>query len=410
MKKYSFSSLLDWVIIHLPFIIITCIIFNFENSKGLATKSLVILGAVSLFRFKSIKGNLSKIFENKLFCSTATFGVFFLLMHLTNDGNMDLARSSIAFLFFLMTIPLQKLNSRFLVFLCPAAIIVGYLVMQSGLNSGTGRWSFALNPIPYAYYISILAIFSLYFLTSEIKNKPSHWKLTSIISITAVAFGFLMIIKSETRGVWLSLFFTIVFIIAYTAYKTKKKRILFLGAISLFISMTIVLQTKTVSNRVHYMQTELNNIQEGQYRSSSGWRLIMWGVAYDITSNSPFLGTPRHIEQDYIKHGITAGTIDPTLAEFIVGDNANFHNQYLQLLVNSGLIGLMVFFFFYFYPIIITYSYFDGINKALVLAISSFGSIAIFFDSAFLHNHILFLTTFVNTTLFSLKKDKDQIK
>ena len=95
--------------------------------------------------------------------------------------------------------------------------------------------------------------------------------------------------------------------------------------------------------RINFIQKDLERMKKGEFYTSGGLRVAMYIVANDIVKENPLIGVgvgdyniaaQEALEKDD-HHFI------PEVVEFI-GSN-HFHNQYLNILIQAGFIGLILF-------------------------------------------------------------------
>src|SRR5690606_32445147 len=102
-------------------------------------------------------------------------------------------------------------------------------------------------------------------------------------------------------------------------------------AVSIFASPHSMVRTR-YDQALH----EINNyVQSNDASSSIGARLEIWRASALLVQQRPLLGWPEAEFRNGLTQLVSAGNIDP----FVLG-LSNTHNNYLQVWVSQGLVGL----------------------------------------------------------------------
>ncbi len=237
----------------------------------------------------------------------------------------------VSFLFFTFT-PKDVINKEELSKLIILSSIISfiYLAYQS-IVLGIERASYPFNPIPYSAILSIYATYSLYL---------SVYKKSRIMLIPYLLFAS-GIVLTETRGAMLALFcssaFIIISLILSSLKAIKKKQLIKYSILSISIVLSIgFLIKQPLVNRYNETINEIQSIKSGNLNTSIGIRLQLWKAAIDISLEKPIFGVgDKHL--DYLKKLYENGRVSKTIIDF--GPN-HYHNQYLDKLVKTGIIGL----------------------------------------------------------------------
>ena len=180
-------------------------------------------------------------------------------------------------------------------------------------------------------------------------------KKIAILFLAPVCLGLLAMILSLSRGVWISLPFIIltVFWIFARKYSIQRKILILL---TLLIIPVIVFQFPAAQNRLKIGVTNFNNyiqnenIDDTNKNTSVGLRIETWRIMLDTIKENPVFGVgiggykterQRHIENKDVSK--------------IVEVIPHSHNQYLEVAVYSGLLGLALHLCIYILPGIVFY-------------------------------------------------------
>ncbi|EKO3395496.1 O-antigen ligase family protein [Vibrio fluvialis] len=203
---------------------------------------------------------------------------------------------------------------------------------------GLSRESGVINPIPYAGITALLALLSIHFsLTSKNINTKILFGFFAILSVTSL-------ILTESRGVWLA-FACALLVLVFNKFKlTLKRIILFLILIS---STVFMFSTNFVDQRIEQTRYEFEQIQQGNMNTSIGLRLQMWQAAIKLSEGNWLLGLGTEhfnkLELLYQQQKVSKALYDY--------HPPHYHNQFIDSVVKSGVIGLVFLLFLLFMPL-----------------------------------------------------------
>jgi len=221
------------------------------------------------------------------------------------------------------------------------------------------------HPNLFAYFLIIPISLAVYFLiyqekifTTERKNKLFKIFIFIFLIISLPPF-----ILSYTRGAWLALIITL-FFVSIKRYKKFTFVILAVLIIPFFF-------LKPVQNRIENALSDNNSIS---------WRLEYWQTGFKIAQNNLLLGngpaTAEKVMAD--KYATESG------AEIAI------HNDYLKILLDSGLLGLLAYLFLIVYLLYdLTKIYLNSKNKSSqTILLTALGLSLAIFTASFYDNII----------------------
>jgi len=198
-----------------------------------------------------------------------------------------------------------------------------------------GRAEGAYNAILFGDFSAYLACAAA---TAAYANRGQPIYLAAFL--TAVLLSGYASILSGTRGSWISLYLGLSFVLLVSVFSQRRrfgvvgKTALALLALALF-TWVLSLHPLIMSRMSEATQTFLQFLSGGDPNTSVGYRLQMWGAAYDMWIANPLLGS-----------GL--GDYSHDLAEMIrLGQssmNAHFgeaHSLYFEFLGTTGLLGFI---------------------------------------------------------------------
>lgn len=240
----------------------------------------------------------------------------------------------VAWLYFLF-VPKDLIKKHHLIILISLASIISltYLYYNSVIN-GVIRGSYPFNPIPYSSILAVYGTYSLYVALFE-KNK---------ITIIPYTFFFIGLFITETRGTILALCLSTLYLISCKTLeliktKNKKQITYYVTTIALMVGLISFSINKPLENRYQQTLYEVQEIESGNFNTSIGLRLQMWRAALEMSSRNIFLGAGDN-HAIYLEEMYNEGKASKVLFQY---SPTHYHNQYLDKLVKTGIIGLILF-------------------------------------------------------------------
>lgn len=204
----------------------------------------------------------------------------------------------------------------------------------------------------FSVYIILAIIILLNFMTIN-TNKSKLYIVSSILLIFYFLF-FLILLASRMAIISFAVLISVYFIRAllnkkYLFYKIS------VAVLVCFFAVFFVQKSNYLSNRLN----ELNNINTNEligsnYENGISQRIFFWQNAVEIIKKSPIYGYGSgDVNIEFDKQYQNLLSDNPNYPESVVraihffkDSNYNAHNQYLQILISFGIIGLGIFVFF----------------------------------------------------------------
>ncbi|MGF1853478.1 O-antigen ligase family protein [Vibrio satsumensis] len=308
----------------IPFIILSIIISVFFYKKKLIIKNLQ-----SPF-----------IWLLSLLCAYTIFSYYY------HGSSSREIRALIGSTLFLMFFPYHILSHRVLAWIVLAGSVAVFLnSLYFNVYIGISRDAGYINPIPYATSCALIAIVSF----SLLLERPSLKE--KIIPSLAFILALPPIVLSETRGIWLAIIISILAIVIFKCIKnppSRNKTIVVLTTTTVLLLSGAYLFKEKITERYVRTVYEVEQIQSGNYYYSIGQRFQLWGIAPQIIKQKPLLGHGNEIPkllQDKLKNNEISNRT------FRLASH-HYHNQFINKMVKSGLVGLMLVIGLLFYPLI----------------------------------------------------------
>ncbi|PTO86857.1 O-antigen ligase [Vibrio splendidus] len=312
----------------------------------------------------------------------ATF--YSIFSYYTHGASSREMRALIATAIFLAVFPFKKISSNLLI----AILLLGSLILF--INSfyyhhllGQGRLSGYINPIPYATICALIGsvAYSLMLSSSSVKEK---W----ICSLPLLIIIYPLII-SESRGVWIALIISII-VVSFTYVKSKgitlNKMIILLTSFSIISIGSLFLFKDNIEFTIKKTQQEINQMESGVFDNSIGLRFKMWLIAPKLIEKNMLLGSGDSHQLE-IKKLYDKGEVSYSLYNF---NPTHYHNQFLDKLIKSGIIGLVILISLMAYPIKISNKLSER-GKTIIFGVTSLIFIASLSDVPLNHPQPLIL-------------------
>jgi len=323
--------------------------------------ALISFGIHTLIHIK--RGDLKNIFKKPvlLLISFYLLNVLAIVYSSDKKEGMDLAVRQLGILLFPVLFALSHLNfaryrvSLLKVFGFSGTITVLYLyfdalytisnfhlAVSSLFSVNFMNHNFSLPIGIHATYLSIYIAFSmislLFFLLSGRRMKY-RW-----VYIIALVILFAGLLQLSSRAVFVAFFVIVDIAFPFFLFKGRK-RLRFMIAALLISAAVLLLIYNVDSFKTRYvseLKTDLTD--KVKIIENTEPRLARWEVIMELIKQSPFIGhgsgsEARLLKEKYFEKGLYISYLN----EF------NTHNQYLDILLKTGIIGLLLFGYILFF-------------------------------------------------------------
>jgi O-antigen ligase len=328
----------------LPFLWMASGMILFKEGESYMAPLCLLVMIFNLIVYKSYQQISNKLHNGFLLICVllVAYGIFSYTYH--GYGSREL-RSLFFLTLYLWFFPNRNINANLVVTIVAlGSLSSSAFAIYQHYILGLTRIGGYINSNVIASYISIFCIlcFSLI-----IFNSDKRYKLVFTILFALTLISLLMTL---TRGVFLSLVFSVIFLVflSITAYSGNRKKILFMSL--LLMAGLIFLFYPKLEPRIDDTLREYSNIQQGSMNSSFGYRLQLWRASFDSVGKSPIIGLGDHYEKEFELY-LEKNLISESLynAKHVL---SHYHNQYLDKLIKNGSIGLILLLVLVFYPIL----------------------------------------------------------
>jgi len=159
-----------------------------------------------------------------------------------------------------------------------------------------------------------------------------------------------------------------------------------------------------VKVRVLDAYQQVQNFSIDDYRSSTGARIKLWEAGLYISSNDFLFGHSKSEVSELALDLIGEGLSPSFLKMFLVHPNPNFHNQFIQTMTDSGIIGIVMILLFVFSPVLISMPTKNKSIRCLAFFVTAHTVICLWFDSMFLYNHTIILYSVISIMFYGISQ------
>ncbi|MEZ8720202.1 O-antigen ligase family protein [Vibrio pomeroyi] len=310
-----------------------------QGSKPLAAIVVLIAAFCALLYRKS--GEIHNWFEDYWLWIMLLLSIFAVISYeLHGFSSQELRATLIGLVFFLFyrndVVKLSDIQSLCITSVISSTVLVVYHIL---FLSGD-RDSLPSN----ALIIASIQGFSLIVLLA-LGCVSYEGKRPKVMAILAF-MSFLSMFLVGSRGPLLAVIFIGLVVLFKMMIQHRQYRALF--GISAMIVFSVFLMSKyeMVSERIDYSMHEYHEISQGNMDTSIGLRLQMYQAGLDFFVDSPLLGIGGDKEVQLDKLSFTPTNLGK---RFIV--NAHLHNNYIDKVASSGLVGFALLLLGLMYPL-----------------------------------------------------------
>jgi O-antigen ligase len=192
--------------------------------------------------------------------------------------------------------------------------------------------NFTLPIHMHATYFSMLIILGMMFCVDQVVNqKQKVLFCTLFIVLTAGLF------QLSAKSAIVSYFVIMLTGVPWMLMRRKIRKVYFFGFIIVLAAVVSFLLSFEVFKE-RYINGLRNDLVENRVVSDASSRISRWHVSFDLIRKAPLLGTGSGSENDLLRQSYFNRKM---YASYLASLNA--HNQYLSFLINSGLLGLLIY-------------------------------------------------------------------
>lgn len=362
---------------------------------------ILILCTYLLFFLPSIRKNIQLDKTHAAFAISCVAYIVSILMEVLihNESARELDPASKAILFAPFLILLSTLKPKNIM------IAVGFSLGSITLFSvalyernvlGIDRVGAGINPIQFGNISSVMGLLC-FFLIKTISTKNHRLLIPLLIAggVAGISASFL----SLSRGGWLIIPIAIAILtFQYRQNIKASPKAAIVGILITFSTMALLISETNIVNRLQTANTDIQEISQGNNSSSTGQRIEMWKVAFDVFLQNPALGVGKSSYLQQQQEKIERKEVSSALKGY-----NQAHNAYLDAAARRGIIGVSALLLLLLTPFTIAWKHLQNDNPkvkayaySLVILSLSFLSFNLT-QSMFNHNSgiVMFLMFFI---------------
>jgi O-antigen ligase len=134
-------------------------------------------------------------------------------------------------------------------------------------------------------------------------------------------------------------------ILLFLFYKARAKAFFAIMASFIVVIAILALNSANFNQRIAHFKSDISLLKAGNYSTSLGYRIAIWDVGLHGISERPLLGHGTGMALDYFDKSIETykGGIYKELQEFEGGITHHYHNDWIEIGMNVGAFGLLVY-------------------------------------------------------------------
>lgn len=264
------------------------------------------------------------------------YGVVMVFNRLSHGEDSALVRITLFLTAFVFFVPKTELIKKYAVYgVITGGWVVGLLAIKE-VREGSWRVEGYTNAILFAQGALVLFILNLHVLFHE-----SQAITKKLITIIGIGLSLVAIYLSQSRGVWLALIITLtIYFIFHMGILLNNIKLILPGAIVMLVVFSY--SSNIFIQRVDNIKSDFVQMEQGDFQTSIGLRLVAWKSAWLGFLEYPFIGVGKDGIYELKKQQVSGHKVNPVL---IVGNDGlglqHAHNQYLNQLVMRGLVGFI---------------------------------------------------------------------
>ncbi|WP_282177173.1 O-antigen ligase family protein [Vibrio nereis] len=310
-------------------------------------KPLVVLVLLSFFSVLFIEGP-KKLFErvrnNTWFWIVAISSIFAIASYQFHGYSSQEIRALLVALFFLFLCSSQRISLLNIQWLCVISSLSSFILsVIHTFYLDSGRGGLPTNAIPLATHQGFLALSLLGVLCVNFvgKNKP-----VILLSVLCLIFSMLV---TESRGPILALALVSLIILSIFFLKGESSRYTKIS-MAIALASVVFLSFDFLGSRIDQTFIELDRIRHNDLDSSIGLRMQMYMAGWEVFKLYPMFGSGEIRIEDINHLGLTDLGMQ-------FATHSHLHNNFIDKLATSGLLGFTLLSIFFIYPIYYAFKY-----------------------------------------------------
>lgn len=321
------------------------LIFAFSLPISRAAVSFSIVWFIILFLIQNeYRRTWAQIKNNHVFCAMGAF-LGFLALSLIWTENISDGFNQIRLYSYWIIIPILAINLKreWLPTIITAFLLGMFLSEIIAYGIYFEWWTFKDRtpqyPSPFMSHIhySIFLAFTSIILLTRLLSKRYAWHTKlPLLLFFLTATGNLMFSTGRTGQI---AFFIALGVAVIIHFRFTFKAFFVISILSITLFTAAYTQVDLFKNRANQALRDIQILQNGNYSSSLGWRAAFWIITYDIIREHPLVGVGIGDYRSAAISALNSNNHNFNIRTIEWCKSTHFHNQYLMILAQTGLIG-----------------------------------------------------------------------
>lgn len=263
---------------------------------------------------------------------------------LWNDAPPDGRMKWLKYFVLLMFIPLYSVLNKERAVWALGGLLAGYgVVLVLGIHQWLviGEQGVAVMNMSYLSFSAMLGVGSITAVSLACMSRSVSLQI--ILWLAALALIFVQF-QQNGRILLLATLFTIL-LLAFLRYRIEMKKFSAIAIALGLVAATFAYTSPIFQDRLIQIKNDIELMQQGDYRSSLGYRLAMWDVGLHGITERPFTGYGTGAPEQYFETTILTYKqgIYHNLPEF--QKTSHFHNDWIEIGLHLGIPGMLALLF-----------------------------------------------------------------
>jgi len=207
-------------------------------------------------------------------------------------------------------------------------------------------------------------LFAVISLVVAFRVSGTFWKIFAVLFFLS---GIILSFLSGSRGGWLAILFALITMFSLAKFDGPFKKWHIVIFVFMIMSLTLYFlwDILPIQNRVMLAVSNFQEYQKGYYQTSVGYRFEMWKAGWYGYLDKPVLGWGFTHYSEVFKKYLELGLVK-SRGDFVWGHP---HNDFVQILVEFGLVGFVIFMAAFIYPLVFFFKHamvFSKNNKQML--------------------------------------------
>lgn len=287
---------------------------------------------------------LLQTIRNPLVQAILLLCMLLLIGLLWNDSVHDGRMKWLKYFVLLMFIPFYSLLNKERVVWAMVGLITGYAVV---LGLGIHQWlttaeqGVALMKMSYLSFSAMLGVGAIMTVSFACRSQSA----TLAAALWGVALMLIFVQFHQNGRILLLATLVIVLLLAFLRYRIEMRKFVSIAITLVLATAAFAYSSPVFQDRLTQIKSDIELLQQGDYRSSLGYRLAMWDVGLHGVVERPFTGYGTGAPERYFETTILTYKegIYNNLPEF--QKTSHFHNDWIEIGLHVGIPGMLALLF-----------------------------------------------------------------